>query len=289
MARISYVNGRYLDHADAYVHMEDRGYQFADGIYEVIAFYNRTLVDEGLHLTRFYRSLRELAITPPMNEAALKLVMQEIIARNDRIDGTLYMQVTRGVAKRDHAAPVGIKPSLTMLVTGPKIPKDADVQQGITVISVPDIRWGRRDIKSIALLPNTLAKQQALAAGVRDAWLVNEQGLITEASASNAYIVNAKGEIVTHPLTQDILGGCTRAVVLEQAKKAGFRVIERAFSLKEALAAQEAFITGTTSNVLPIVKIDGKAIGNGKPGKVAKTLLTAYHAHITRLTGKPWN
>lgn len=289
MARISYVNGRYLNHADAYVHMEDRGYQFADGIYEVMAFYNRILVDEDLHLARFARSMRELDIAPPMGEGALKLVMQELIARNDRNDGTIYMQVTRGVARRDHAFPKAARSALTMAVTGPKVPKEHEVRDGVSVITTPDQRWARRDIKTIALLPNVLAKQKAAEAGAREAWLLDKDDYITEGAVSNNAIVNAKGEIITHALTQDILPGCTRAMVWELAKKAGYKVIERRFSLKEALAAKEAFITGTTSNVLPVVKIDGKTIGSGKPGAVAKTLLAAYLAHITKTTGKQWN
>lgn len=289
MARISYVNGRYVFHRDAFIHMEDRGYQFADGIYEVIAFYNRILVDEVLHLARFYRSMRELSITPPMAEAPLRLVMQELIARNDRTDGTLYMQVTRGVAKRDHVFPVRAEASLTMAVTGPKIPREHEVRDGVGVITAPEQRWARRDIKTIALLPNVLAKQRAAQAGAREAWLVDSDGMITEGAVSNNAIVNAKGEIITHPLTYDILGGCTRAVVLELAQKAGYKVIERPFSLTEALAAKEAFITGTTSNVLPVVRIDDSAIGNGKPGPVAQELLKLYHEHIQLLTGKTWN
>lgn len=269
--------------------MEDRGYQFADGIYEVIAFYNRTLVDEDLHFARFFRSLRELDITPPMSEAALQLVIAELIARNDRTDGTLYMQVTRGVAKRDHIFPKQARSALTMAVTGPKIPKEHEVGNGVCVITTRDLRWARRDIKTIALLPNVLAKQEAAKVGAREAWLVDEEGMITEGAVSNNAIVNAKGEIITHPLTNDILGGCTRAVVLQLAKKAGYKVIERPFSLKEAKAAKEAFVTGTTSNVLSVVKIDDAIIGTGKPGEVSQALLAAYLAHITKLTGKQWN
>ncbi len=289
MAKISYVNGRYVHHTDAFVHMEDRGYQFADGVYEVIAFYNRTLLDEDLHMKRFARSMKELAISPPMGERAMRMVMRELIARNDRTDGTLYMQVTRGVAKRDHVFPKASAASLTMAVTGPKMPKDKEVKEGVSVITAKEIRWARRDIKSISLLPNVLAKQEAAAAGAREAWLVDEKGIISEGSVSNNAIVNAKGEIITHPANQNILGGITREVMIRLAKKAGYRVVERPFSLKEALAAKEAFATGTTTNVLPVVRIDGKKIGNGKPGEVTLALLALYYQHILKETGKQWN
>ena len=288
MAKIAYVNGSYVYSHDAFVHMEDRGYQFADGIYEVIAFYNGKLLDEALHLKRFYRSMNELEIAPPMSEAALKLVTRELLRRNSRIDGTLYMQVTRGVAKRDHVFPKFAHSSLTMSISGPKVPKEEDVKNGVSVILAQEQRWARRDIKSVALLPNVLAKQKASLAGAREAWLV-EGEIITEGSVSNCAIVNAKGEIVTHPANHSILGGITRHVVLEIAQKAGYKVVERAFSVKEAKAAKEAFILGTTANVLPVVKLDGKAVGSGKPGAVTQGLLALYYQHIYKQTGKSWS
>ena len=289
MARISYVNGCYLNHNEAYVHIEDRGYQFADGVYEVIAFYNRNLVDEALHLTRFYRSMSEINLTPPMKLEVLKLVMRELIERNSRIDGTIYMQVTRGVAKRDHVFPKASDSSLTMLVTGPKVPPEKAVKEGVSVIVTLEQRWARRDIKSIGLLPNVLAKQKAAVAGAREAWLADKDGIISEGSVSNNAIVNAKGEIITHPANENILGGCTRNVVLQLARKEGFKVIERPFSVKEAKAAKEAFMTGTTTNVLPVVRIDDTVIGKGTPGPVAQKLLALYLDHIFKETGKSWN
>lgn len=289
MAKISYINGRYLNHNDAYVHMEDRGYQFADGVYEVIAFYNRRFLDEELHLNRLFRSMKEVRIVDPMSETALKLVMRELLSRNDRVDGTLYMQVTRGVAKRDHPFPRSTRPSLTMAVTGPKIPKESDVKNGVKVITVPDQRWARRDIKSIALLPNILAKQCAVEANAREAWQVDADGFVTEGSASNSAIVNAKGEIITYPADEHILGGITRIVVLDLARRAGIKIIERPFSVSEARKAKEAFITGTTANVLPVTQIDEVVIGNGKPGEVTLNLLEMYYKHIYRQTGKQWN
>jgi D-alanine transaminase len=289
MPRISYVNGRYVHHRDATVHIEDRGYQFSDGVYEVVAFYNRRLLDEALHMKRLRRSLQALQIAQPMSDKAFAVIMREIIARNDRSDGTLYLQVSRGVARRDHPFPKTARPSLVMAVTGPKMPKDKEVKEGVSVITAPDQRWARKDIKSISLLPNILAKQSATAAGAREAWLVNENGIISEGAVSNNAIVNAKHEIITHPADKDILGGITRDVVLTLARKARHTVIERPFSLKEALSAREAFLTSTTANILPVVCIDTKTVGNGKPGAVTMKLLGLYHEHITQETGKTWN
>jgi len=289
MPRISYVNGRYVHHGYATVHMEDRGYQFSDGIYEVIAFYSRRLLDEALHTRRLLRSLRELSIAAPMSERALGLVMREIIARNDRTDGTLYMQISRGVARRDHPFPAAAKPGFVMAVTGPKMPKEKEVKEGVAVITAPEQRWSRRDIKTISLLPNVLAKQAATKAGAREAWLVEKDGFISEGAVSNNAIVTRTGEIITHPLNESILGGVTRDVVLTLARKAKMKVTERPFSLKEAKAAGEAFLTSTTSNVLPVVKIDGAPIGTGRPGPVTLKLLALYHEHIFRQTGKRWN
>ncbi len=289
MPRISYINGRYLHHRDALVHMEDRGYQFSDGVYEVMAFYNRHLLDETLHMKRLQRSLRELNIALPMSGKALALVMQELIAANDRTDGTLYIQISRGVAKRDHPFPAAVKPSIAMAVTGPKTPKEKEVKKGVSVVTVREQRWARRDIKSISLLANVLAKQEATAAGAREAWLVDGKGMVSEGAVSNNAIVNAKGEIITHPADQNILGGITRDVVLTLARKAELKVMERPFSLQEAFAAKEAFLTSTTSNILPVVRIDGNMVADGNPGPVTLKLLALYHTHIAKETGKKWN
>lgn len=289
MSRITYVNGRYLPHTEAAVHVEDRGYQFSDGIYEVIAFYNRRLLDEAQHMARLARSLDAVQIAMPMSKQVLGFVMQEVIAANERTDGTLYIQITRGVAKRDHAFPVNARPSLILSVTGPKSPKQQEVRDGVSVITRPDERWARRDIKAISLLPNILAKQAAVQAQAREAWLVDGEGGVTEGSVSNNAIINGKNEIITHPADRNILGGVTRDVVLAIARKAGIKVVERAFTLKEALAAKEAFMTGTTTNVLPVVRIDGKAVGTGKPGPLTQKLITLYNGHIFKETGKRWS
>jgi len=286
MSRIAYVNGRYLPHAEARVHVEDRGYQFSDGIYEYIAFYNRTLLDADLHLKRLERSLRELQIALPVSLAALTIIMRELISRNGRDDGGLYMQVTRGVARRDHPFPKNTKPALVMTVCAAKLPKEHEVKNGVTVITLPDLRWARRDIKSVSLLANVMAKQEAAKKQAREAWLVEDGVTVSEGSVSNAYIVTKSGEIVTHPLDEHILGGVTRDVVLKLARKAGIKVAERSFNTVEMKEAAEAFLTSTSANILPVVTIDDAPVGSGKPGTITRRLQGIYAAHIFRQTGK---
>ena len=285
MARVSYVNGRYLNHHEALVHVEDRGYQFADGIYEYIAFYNGFLLDADLHFERLERSLFELHIDMPMSRAALEIVIEELMERNRKLDGGLYIQITRGVARRDHAFPKRVRPALVMTVCAPKLPKPHDVHMGVKVITQPDIRWGRRDIKSISLLANILAKQEAADAAAREAWLV-EGNTVTEGSASNAYIVNKKGEIMTHPANEKILGGITRDVLLRLALQAGIVVVEKAFTVADMKNASEAFMTSTSANVLPVTKIDDRVVGSGKPGPVTLKLQSLYAEHILMQTGR---
>lgn len=286
MSRIAYVNGRYVPQSEGMVHIEDRGYQFADGIYEYIAFYNRKLLDGDLHLKRLERSVKELHIAMPMSVNSLKLVIDQLIAHNNRDDGGLYIQITRGVSRRDHAFPKNVKPALVMTLCAAKTPKEHEVKNGVKVITQPDIRWGRCDIKSVSLLANILAKQEAAKQKMREAWLFDEHGMITEGSASNTYIINAAGELITHPSDQHILGGITRDVLLKMAKKAGIPVVERAFSAEEAKRASEAFITSTSANVLPVVRIDDSDIGSGKPGPATKKLAELYLAHVLKETGK---
>lgn len=285
MARTAYVNGRYLLHEQAGVHIEDRGYQFSDGIYEYIAFYNRTMLDGDAHLQRMQRSLKELAIPMPMSLAALRVVIDELIARNGRDDGGLYIQVTRGVARRDHPFPKDTKPSLVMTVCAAKIPSALEAKRGVSVISHADQRWARRDIKSISLLANVLAKQQAVSKGCKEAWLV-EDGNVTEGAVSNSYIVTHGGVLVTHPANEHILGGITRQKVLELAKQEGIAVEERHFTIDDAYIAAEAFLTSTSVNVLPVVRIDRHQVADGKPGAITKRLAAAYRQHIKQQTGK---
>lgn len=279
MSRIAYVNGRYLPHVQAAVHIEDRGYQFADGVYEVCEVREGRLVDERRHLDRLERSLKEIRLDPPMPRVALQVVLRETLRRNRVCNGIVYLQVTRGVARRDHAfPPAGTRPSL--VVTARSIDRDkleAVAEAGVSVITVPDNRWERVDIKTTALLPNVLARQAARDRGAKEAWFVDREGFVTEGSSSNAWIVTKDGMIVTRPATEGILKGITRSVALEVAEAQGLRVEERRFTVKEALAAREAFLTSASQSVMPVVEIDGQKIGNGKPGAVARTLRARFH------------
>lgn len=287
MTRVAYVNGRYVPLLDASVAMEDRAHQFSDGIYEYLAFYGRRPVSLKRHLKRLERSLKELRIPMPMNERALALVMRELIAKNSFENGGLYVQVSRGVARREHSFPKHQgRPTLTMSVAASKLPKAQEYAKGVSVISHPDLRWARRDIKTVSLLGNILAKQAAAEAKVKEAWLVKDDGTVTEGSTSNAFIVDGKGTIITHPATEAILSGVTREVAIELARKAGFRVEERSFSLAQAKKAAEAFMTSTSAKVLPIVKIDDQVIGGGKPGAVTKQLMELFNDYLRRETGR---
>ena len=285
MPRYAYVNGRYLPHAQAAVHIEDRGYQFADGVYEVVPVYQGALVDEGPHLDRLERSLRELRIAMPVARATLKLISRELMRRNDLTQGMLYLQVTRGVAPRDHKFPTTARPALIMTTRQTKPHGEAMLTQGIKVITVPDIRWQRCDIKSTSLLPNVLAKQQAAEAGAYEAWQVDGEGRITEGSSTNAWIVNAEGKVVTRDVSHAILNGITRITLLKQIREAGFELEERAFTLEEAKAAREAFLTSSTSFVLPIVAIDETPVGNGHPGILCGKLRARYLDYMASLEG----
>ena len=292
MSRISYVNGQYVRHGLAGVHIEDRGYQFADGVYEVIAVRGGQLVDFEPHLDRLDRSLAGLEIAAPMARPALRVVVRETVRRNRVATGIVYMQVTRGVARRAHAFPKNTDPALVVTSRTMAPPSDAAVRDGVKAITLPDIRWGRCDIKSIALLPNILARQQATAAGAYEAWLIDDAGDVTEGSASNAWIVDSQGHLVTRHLGTALLGGVTRAALLDACREAGVQVVERAFGRDEALAAREAMVTSTTSYVLPVVAIDGHAIGQGagkgKPGPVYARIRPLYEARVAAaLAGVP--
>lgn len=278
MSRIAYVNGRYAPHRAAQVHIEDRGYQFADGIYEVIAVRGGRLIDEVPHLDRLDRSLREMRIAAPMAREPLRGVMREVVRRNRVNDGIIYMQITRGVAPRDHAFPRQSTPSLVMTARRTAM-KSAALQDGVKVVTAPDLRWKRRDIKTVGLTANVLAKQAAAEAGAFEAWLVDSAGMVSEGTSSNAWIVTQGKELVTYPPTHDILNGITRMAVRDLATKQGYRFVERPFSLVEALNSAEAFVTGTTSWVIPVIRIDGKPIANGQPGTLTRALQHLYAAH----------
>jgi D-alanine transaminase len=280
MSRIAYVNGQYIEHRRAAVHIDDRGYQFADGIYEVVAIVGGRLIDAELHWQRLERSLREMKISAPMSRAALSHVIAEVIRRNGVADGIVYLQITRGVAPRDHVFPKKVRPAVVVTVKRTKPVNPKLVARGVDVISLPDIRWGRCDIKSLSLLPNVMAKQAAKEQGAYEAWLVDEDGDVTEGSSTNAWIVSAKGTLVTRKAGPEILNGVTRLAVLALARAEKMKIEERSFSLKEALKAKEAFITSTTNFVMPVVRIDGKTIGGGKPGPFARKLREHYIAHM---------
>jgi D-alanine transaminase len=280
MGHIAYINGRYLPQSEATVHIEDRGYNFADGIYEVIAVHNGKLVDEEPHIVRLRRSLNELKIEWPVTENALKFLMREVIRRNHFKEGMIYMQITRGVAPRDHAFPEDAQSSLMMTIRRSK-PFDAKaIAKGVRVITIPDIRWKRNDIKSISLLGNVLGKQQAREAGAYEAWMFDENGDVTEGTSSNAWIVSKQGELVTRQLSNAILSGITRLTVLKLAKETGIKFVERAFSIDEAKHAKEAFLTSTTSFVKPIVQIDDDKVADGKAGPLCRALLDRYGSYM---------
>ncbi|CTQ62295.1 D-amino-acid transaminase [Roseibium album] len=279
MSRIAYVNGQYVRHADAAVHVEDRGYQFADGVYEVCEVWQGKIVDMPRHLDRLHRSLNELRIDWPMARSAVEFVIRQVIRRNRVVNGLVYIQVTRGVAKRDHFFPAeDVAPSI-VVTAKPTSPAASQVQaeKGIAVVSYPENRWPRVDIKTIALLPNVLAKQHAKENGGKEAWYIDADGNVTEGGSTNAWIVTKEGALVTRPAENGILRGITRAVVLDLVQKEGLTFDERPFSLAEAFEAKEAFVTAASTLVMPVTRIDGKIIGNGHPGSVATRLRELFH------------
>ena len=280
MARIAYVNGRYLPKADAAVHVEDRGNQFADGVYEVLKVVGGRLSDGERHFARLHRSLDALGLQPPMSDAALTQVIRETVRKNRLADATVYLQISRGPAPRDHLFPRDPQPTLIVTAKRMKRPDPRGYAEGVAVITAPDIRWLKCEIKSISLLANVLAKQAAHEQGAYEAWLVRDDDVVTEASAANAFIVDAEGVLRTHPTAPLILGGVTRAVVLELARGEGIAVAERAFTTAEIGRAREAFLTSTSSWVTPVVRVDGATVGDGAPGPLTRRLQAAYHRHV---------
>ena len=284
MSRIAYVNGRYLPLRQATVHIEDRGYQFSDGVYEVCEVRDGYVIDERRHLARLQRSLDELGIAMPMSETALAIIMRECMRRNRLRDGIVYLQITRGVARRDHAfPPPGTQPSV--VVTARSIDfagNERTAAEGLAIITVPDNRWERVDIKSISLLPNVLAKQAAREQGAKEAWFVDQDGHVTEGSSSNAWIVTKGGKVVTRPADNGILRGITRTVLIEVIEAHGLQFEERPFTVEEAQGAREAFLTSASQIVMPVVRIDGRPVGNGAPGSVATALRADFHRHAER-------
>lgn len=283
MSRVAYVNGRYVPHREASVHVEDRGYQFGDGIYEVVHLHGGRYIDEDRHLARLERSLREIQLPMPMSLAALRMVLREVARRNRLNEGLLYMQVTRGVAPRDHAFPkTPVPPALVVTIKRiPPYPTDVDRWTG-TVITAPDLRWARRDIKSVNLLPNCLARQAAREQGAIEAVLYDEAtGIVTEGAATSFWIVDAKGSVITRQLGHQILPGCTRGALLAELEAEGIAFEEREFSLQEVKDAKEAFLTSATSFVKPIVAVDGAPVNDGKVGPVVRRLFDIFARHVT--------
>ncbi|MCF3947454.1 D-amino-acid transaminase [Acidiphilium sp. AL] len=280
MSRIAYVNGRYLPQRDACVNIEDRGYQFGDGIYEVLHIHDGHFVDTDLHLARLARSLREMALARPMSDAALLAVLREVARRNRVTEGIVYMQITRGVARRDHAFPrAGTAPALVVTARhGNAFPRDIDAWAA-GAITVTDIRWGRCDIKSVNLLPNVLAKQKAREAGVYEAILIDASGNVTEGSSTTVWAVDANGVLRTRQLDDHILPGCTRAALAAILAENAVAFEERGLSETEFRAAREVFLTSATSFVKPIVTLDGATVGDGKPGPVARRLFALFARH----------
>lgn len=287
MPRQSYVNGRYVPHARAAVHIEDRGYQFADGVYEVIAVNRGAIVDEGPHMERLFRSLAEMNMAAPARAASIHVILHEVLRRNRIRDGAVYLQISRGAAPRNHAWPADIKPAMVVTARPLAWPQCFADVHAIEILAVPDQRWGRPDIKTVSLLPNALARMQADSAGAADAWMVDKDGMVTEGTSSNAWIVTEAGELVTRQLSRAILAGVTRRAILEFSSAQELAITERTFSLEEAKVAREAFQTSTTALVKPVTKIDETVIGDGQPGPVTARIFGAYLAHLQSFGGAP--
>jgi D-alanine transaminase len=276
LEKIAYVNGSFVPLADAKVSILDRGFLFADGIYEVAAVLDGKLIDNASHLARLERSVGEIQLALPETLERIQEIQKELVARNNLVNGMIYLQVTRGAdTGRDFAFPKGVKPTLIMFPSVKDIINAPAAKTGIAVITVPDLRWTRRDIKSVALLAQVLAKQAAAAAGAGEAWMI-EDGKVTEGGSSSAFILTQDDVIVTRQNGSEILPGCTRKAVVALAEERQLRVEERAFTIEEALAAKEAFTTSATVFVQPVVSIDGKPVGSGKPGPMAQRLREIY-------------
>ncbi len=276
MSRIVYVNGRFVPFEEATIPIMDRGFLFADGIYEVSAVLNGRLVDNEAHLARLDRSLAEIGIRNPHTIAEWTRLEEELVTRNSLKEGLVYMEVTRGVAERDFAfPPEGTPPTVVMFTQAKNVSANPLAERGAKVITVEDLRWKRRDIKSVALLAQVLAKQQAAAAGVAEAWM-HEDGFVTEGGSSTAFIITEDGRIVTRPLSTALLPGITRRAVMRLAEENGLTVEERAFTVEEATQAAEAFFTSASAFVMPVTEIDGTRVGGGQPGPLTRRLRGLY-------------
>ena len=278
MSRIAYVNGRYVPLGQASVSIDDRAFTFGDGVYEVCEVRAGALIEETRHLARLGRSLAAVRIARPMGEDALRFVMREVARRNRVRDGLVYLQVSRGAARRDHGFPAsGVRPGLVVVARSlDPAAGEARAAAGVAVVTLSEQRWARPDIKSLQLLPNVLAKQAAREAGAFEAWFVDRAGCVTEGASTNAWIVTPDGALVTRQADEAILHGVTRAALIDVAHKLGLILEERAFTVQEALGAREAFVSSATTTAMPVVSIDGQAIGGGRPGPVAPALRRAF-------------
>ncbi len=279
MTRIVYVNGRYLPYAEAAIHPEDRGNQFADAVYEVIEVREGHLIDETRHLARLERSLGAITIPLPMSRAAWGRVLRETIRRNRVRNGLVYLQVSRGVAKRDFFFPAADTLPTVICLARRMAPAKGEAQaaKGIAIQSTPDVRWANCDIKTVMLLPASMAKQRAKESGANDAWFVDADGYVTEGASANVWILDREGKLVTRALDKAVLPGITRATLLDVLAREGIPVVERPFTIEEAQSAREAFITSATSIVMPVTSIDGRPVGNGEPGMLAMRLRAEFH------------
>lgn len=282
LTRVVYVNGRYRAYAQASVHVEDRGFQFADAVYEVCEVRDGALVERDRHLARLLRSLGELQIARPMTMEALHHVLRETVRRNRVRDGFIYLQVSRGAGERDFAfPPADVRPTVVCFARSlPRGEAESRAERGIAVVTLPDIRWGRRDIKTVMLLPAVLAKREAAQQGAKEAWLVNEAGFVTEGASSNAWIVTDEGRLITPGLSTSILPGVTRATLIDAIAHMGLEFEERYFTPAEAATAREAFVTSATNTVMPVISINGVAIGDGRPGSITKQLRKIFHTAV---------
>jgi D-alanine transaminase len=279
MTRVVYVNGRYQPYAQASVHAEDRGFQFADAVYEVCEVKGGRLVDETRHIERLARSLEELHIPQPMAPASLARVMRETIRRNRVADGIVYLQVSRGAGPRDFLFPrTAVPPTIVCLARSVSPAKlEAAAEMGIAIKTMPDTRWARCDIKTVMLLPAALAKEAARADDAKEAWFVDRDGYVTEGASSNAWIIDREGRLVTRQVSPAILRGVTRTTLINLLKRHSIEIVERPFTVEEAKSAREAFVTSATNIVMPVVRIDGQVIGNGAPGLLTQKLRAEFH------------
>lgn len=288
MSRIAYVNGRYVPHREAAVHVEDRGYQFADAVYEVVHVHDGRFVDEEPHLDRLERSLGEIRIPMPMPRAALARVLREVVRRNRITEGIVYFQISRGVARRDHAFPTApIPPALVVTAKRLKpFPVKIEGWKG-TAITHPDQRWARCDIKTVGLLPNVLARQAAVEKGATEAIMIAPDGCVTEGASTTVWIVDQQGRLRTRDLGGNILPGCTRHVLMGLMRDEGIDFVEGPFSESELRAAREAFITSASSFVKPILAIDGAKVGDGTPGPITRRLFDIFARHVSGMRNVP--